>query len=83
MFSLILFTYKLFYLYLKILKVLFIFKIFEKLMQLTVLFSRSFNFNLFGLQIKIPGSEYSYRLWRFWMTQENFDFKLNITNGKM
>lgn len=32
--------------------------------------------------IKIPGSEYSYRLWRFWMTQENFDFKINITNGK-
>ncbi|KAK9295004.1 hypothetical protein QLX08_010540 [Tetragonisca angustula] len=33
-------------------------------------------------KIKIPGSEYSYRLWRFWMTQENFDFKLSITNGK-
>ncbi|XP_033184493.1 fatty-acid amide hydrolase 2 isoform X1 [Bombus vancouverensis nearcticus] len=33
-------------------------------------------------KIKIPGSEYSYRLWRFWMTQENFDFKINITNGK-
>ncbi|PBC26567.1 Fatty-acid amide hydrolase [Apis cerana cerana] len=33
-------------------------------------------------KIKIPGSEYSYRLWRFWMTQENMDFKLNITNRK-
>ncbi|XP_043261661.1 fatty-acid amide hydrolase 2-like [Colletes gigas] len=32
-------------------------------------------------KIKIPGSEYSYRLWRFWMSQENFDFKLHITNG--
>lgn len=33
-------------------------------------------------KIKIPGSEYSYRLWRFWMSQENLDFKLSITNGK-
>lgn len=33
-------------------------------------------------KIKIPGSEYSYRLWRFWMSQEDIDFKLNITNGK-
>ncbi|CAK9821482.1 Fatty-acid amide hydrolase 2 [Anthophora retusa] len=33
-------------------------------------------------KIKIPGSQYSYRLWRYWMTQENLDFKLSITNGK-
>ncbi|XP_076751639.1 fatty-acid amide hydrolase 2 [Xylocopa sonorina] len=33
-------------------------------------------------KIKIPGSEYSFRLWRYWMTQEDFDFKLSITNGK-
>ncbi|XP_017790009.1 PREDICTED: fatty-acid amide hydrolase 2-like isoform X2 [Habropoda laboriosa] len=33
-------------------------------------------------KIKIPGSQYSYRLWRFWMTQEDLDFKLSITNGK-
>ncbi|XP_017752741.1 PREDICTED: fatty-acid amide hydrolase 2-like [Eufriesea mexicana] len=33
-------------------------------------------------KIKIPGSEYSYRLWRFWMTQEDFDFNSSITNGK-
>ncbi|XP_072763193.1 fatty-acid amide hydrolase 2-like [Anoplolepis gracilipes] len=33
-------------------------------------------------KIKIPGSEYSYRLWRYWMTRENFNFKLNITNRK-
>ncbi|XP_076664700.1 fatty-acid amide hydrolase 2 isoform X1 [Andrena cerasifolii] len=33
-------------------------------------------------KIKIPGSQYSYRLWRFWMSQENFDFKSSITNGK-
>ncbi|XP_031833199.1 fatty-acid amide hydrolase 2 [Nomia melanderi] len=33
-------------------------------------------------KIKIPGSEYSYRLWRFWMSQENLDFKLSITNEK-
>ncbi|OAD59959.1 Fatty-acid amide hydrolase 2, partial [Eufriesea mexicana] len=34
-------------------------------------------------KIKIPGSEYSYRLWRFWMTQEDFDFNSSITNGKV
>ena len=33
-------------------------------------------------KVKIPGSQYSYRLWRFWMSQENFDFKSSITNGK-
>lgn len=33
-------------------------------------------------KIKIPGSQFSYRLWRYWMTQENFDFKTSITNGK-
>ncbi|XP_015603968.1 fatty-acid amide hydrolase 2 isoform X2 [Cephus cinctus] len=31
-------------------------------------------------KIKIPGSEYSYRLWRYWMSQENINFKSNITN---
>lgn len=33
-------------------------------------------------KIKIPGSEYSYRLWRYWMSQEEADFKSDITNGK-
>lgn len=33
-------------------------------------------------KIKIPGSEYSYKLWRYWMTRENFNFKLAITDGK-
>nr|XP_033337006.1 fatty-acid amide hydrolase 2-like [Megalopta genalis] len=33
-------------------------------------------------KIRIPGSEYSYRLWRFWMSEENLDFKLSITNGQ-
>ncbi|XP_026669099.1 LOW QUALITY PROTEIN: fatty-acid amide hydrolase 2-like [Ceratina calcarata] len=33
-------------------------------------------------KIKIPGSKYSYRLWRFWMTQESVDYKTSITNGK-
>ncbi|XP_078037813.1 fatty-acid amide hydrolase 2 [Augochlora pura] len=33
-------------------------------------------------KIRLPGSEYSYRLWRFWMSQENLDFKLSITNGQ-
>ncbi|XP_035728447.1 fatty-acid amide hydrolase 2-like [Vespa mandarinia] len=31
-------------------------------------------------KIKIPGSEYSFRLWRYWMTQEDTDFKADITN---
>ncbi|KAF7380819.1 hypothetical protein HZH66_014195 [Vespula vulgaris] len=31
-------------------------------------------------KIKIPGSEYSFRLWRYWMSQENADFKADITN---
>lgn len=35
-----------------------------------------------ALKIKIPGSEYSYRLWRYWMTQENADVKSGLTNGK-
>ncbi|XP_015181501.1 PREDICTED: fatty-acid amide hydrolase 2-like [Polistes dominula] len=33
-------------------------------------------------KIKIPGSEYSFRLWRYWMTQEKADFKIDLTNGK-
>ncbi|XP_012224178.1 fatty-acid amide hydrolase 2 [Linepithema humile] len=33
-------------------------------------------------KIKIPGSEYSYRIWRYWMTRENVNFKLNITDRK-
>ncbi|KAG7189062.1 hypothetical protein KM043_008643 [Ampulex compressa] len=33
-------------------------------------------------KVKIPGSEYSYRLWRFWMSQEDLDFKSSITNNK-
>ncbi|XP_043501542.1 fatty-acid amide hydrolase 2-like [Polistes fuscatus] len=33
-------------------------------------------------KIKIPGSEYSFKLWRYWMTQEKADFKRDITNGK-
>ncbi|XP_003704919.2 fatty-acid amide hydrolase 2 [Megachile rotundata] len=33
-------------------------------------------------KIKIPGSEYSFRLWRYWMTHEEVNFKLNITNKK-
>ncbi|KAK2585700.1 hypothetical protein KPH14_010313 [Odynerus spinipes] len=33
-------------------------------------------------KIKIPGSEYSYKLWRYWMSQEGIDFKSDITNGK-
>ncbi|XP_011305205.1 fatty-acid amide hydrolase 2 isoform X2 [Fopius arisanus] len=31
-------------------------------------------------RIKLPGSEYSFRLWRYWMTQEGADFKSDITN---
>ncbi|KAL0129364.1 hypothetical protein PUN28_004218 [Cardiocondyla obscurior] len=33
-------------------------------------------------KIKIPGSEYSFRLWRYCMSYEGFNFKLNITNRK-
>ncbi|KAH0950874.1 hypothetical protein HN011_011884 [Eciton burchellii] len=33
-------------------------------------------------KIKIPGSEYSYKLWRYWMTCEDNNFKLDITDGK-
>lgn len=33
-------------------------------------------------KIKMPGSEYSYRLWRYWMTQEGGDFRQLITNNK-
>ncbi|XP_076179172.1 fatty-acid amide hydrolase 2 [Ptiloglossa arizonensis] len=36
----------------------------------------------YAKKVKIPGSEYSYQLWRYWMSQENFDFKLKITNEK-
>ncbi|KAK0083794.1 hypothetical protein PV325_008224 [Microctonus aethiopoides] len=31
-------------------------------------------------KIKLPGSEYSFRLWRYWMTREGVDFKSDITN---
>ncbi|KAL0129367.1 hypothetical protein PUN28_004218 [Cardiocondyla obscurior] len=34
-------------------------------------------------KIKIPGSEYSFRLWRYCMSYEGFNFKLNITNRKV
>ncbi|XP_043470659.1 fatty-acid amide hydrolase 2 [Leptopilina heterotoma] len=33
-------------------------------------------------KIKMPGSEYSYRIWRYWMTQEKGDFRHLITNRK-
>ncbi|XP_020280789.1 fatty-acid amide hydrolase 2 [Pseudomyrmex gracilis] len=33
-------------------------------------------------KIKIPGSEYSFKLWRYWMTRENVNFRENITGGK-
>ncbi|XP_029038887.1 fatty-acid amide hydrolase 2-like [Osmia bicornis bicornis] len=33
-------------------------------------------------KVRIPGSEYSYRLWRYWMTEEGVNFKWNITNKK-
>lgn len=33
-------------------------------------------------KIRMPGSEYSYKLWRYWMTREKSDFKLDITNGR-
>lgn len=33
-------------------------------------------------KIKIPGSEYSYKLWRYWMSQEGINFKSDITNRK-
>ncbi|XP_011875142.1 PREDICTED: fatty-acid amide hydrolase 2 [Vollenhovia emeryi] len=33
-------------------------------------------------KIKIPGSEYSLKLWRYCMCCENFNFKLNITGKK-
>ncbi|KAF7993866.1 hypothetical protein HCN44_011135 [Aphidius gifuensis] len=31
-------------------------------------------------KIKLPGSEYSFKLWKYWMTQEGADFKSDITN---
>lgn len=34
-------------------------------------------------KIRLPGSEYSFRLWRYWMTKEAADFKSNIMNGKV
>lgn len=37
----------------------------------------------FAQKIKIPGSEYSFRLWRYWMTKEKADFKSDITNQKV
>ncbi|XP_018373287.1 PREDICTED: fatty-acid amide hydrolase 2 isoform X1 [Trachymyrmex cornetzi] len=33
-------------------------------------------------KIKIPGSEYSFKLWRYCMSCEDINFKLNITNRK-
>ncbi|XP_057332323.1 fatty-acid amide hydrolase 2-like [Microplitis mediator] len=33
-------------------------------------------------KIKLPGSEYSFRLWRYWMSQEQADFKSDIMNRK-
>ncbi|XP_011143305.1 fatty-acid amide hydrolase 2 [Harpegnathos saltator] len=33
-------------------------------------------------KIKIPGSEYSFKLWKYWMSRENFNFKLEITGRK-
>ncbi|XP_071564812.1 fatty-acid amide hydrolase 2 [Temnothorax nylanderi] len=33
-------------------------------------------------KIKIPGSEYSYKLWRYCMSCEDINFKLNITDRK-
>lgn len=33
-------------------------------------------------KIKIPGSEYSFKLWRYCMSCEDINFKLNITNQK-
>ncbi|XP_066588942.1 fatty-acid amide hydrolase 2-B-like [Prorops nasuta] len=33
-------------------------------------------------KIKIPGTEYTFKLWRFWMSQEEADFKYDITNRK-
>ncbi|XP_012273208.1 fatty-acid amide hydrolase 2 isoform X2 [Orussus abietinus] len=33
-------------------------------------------------KVRLPGSEYSYRLWRYWMTQENVNFKHDVTNRK-
>ncbi|XP_015523424.1 fatty-acid amide hydrolase 2 [Neodiprion lecontei] len=31
-------------------------------------------------KVKLPGTEYSYRLWRYWMTKEVGEFNQNITN---
>ncbi|XP_063990511.1 fatty-acid amide hydrolase 2 [Diachasmimorpha longicaudata] len=31
-------------------------------------------------KVKLPGSEFSFRLWRYWMTQEGSDFKYDIMN---
>ena len=33
-------------------------------------------------KIRLPGTESSFRLWRYWMTQEGVDFKYDITNQK-
>ncbi|XP_043278396.1 fatty-acid amide hydrolase 2-like isoform X2 [Venturia canescens] len=33
-------------------------------------------------KIRLPGSEYSFRLWRYWMTKEDADFKSDIMNRK-
>ncbi|XP_014210386.1 fatty-acid amide hydrolase 2-like [Copidosoma floridanum] len=33
-------------------------------------------------KITLPGSEYSFRLWRYWMTQEDADFTADLTNNK-
>jgi hypothetical protein len=31
----------------------------------------------------MPGTEYSYRLWRYWMTQEDANFKADLTNNNV
>ncbi|EZA54716.1 hypothetical protein DMN91_006814 [Ooceraea biroi] len=36
----------------------------------------------FAEKIKVPGSEYSFRLWRYWMTREDINFKLDLTDRK-
>lgn len=31
-------------------------------------------------KVTLPGTEYSYRLWRYWMTREDGEFRYDITN---
>lgn len=35
------------------------------------------------LQIKIPGSENSFKLWKYWMSRENLNYKLEITGRRV